>query len=116
MNGFVLTWIVFGVMLALFAARAWVVESNRGRLTTAGSAQRGLTAAVAGSVVVLVVMLTFNGGVTLVDLLINGEAELTTPADAATGGAGPGEAPVDPAAPPAADPAAPPAADPPPAP
>ncbi|GAA1378808.1 hypothetical protein GCM10009613_00500 [Pseudonocardia kongjuensis] len=116
MNGFVLTWIAFGVMLALFAARAWVVETNRGRLTTAGSAQRGLTAAVAGSVVVLVVLLGLNGGVTLIDLLVNGEAELTAPADAATGGAGPGEAPVDPAAPAPADPVDPAPVDPPPAP
>jgi len=107
-NGFVLTWIVFGVMLALFAARAWVVETNRGRLNTAGSTQRGLTAAVAGSIVVLVVLLTLNGGATLVDLLLNGQTELTTPADAATGGAGPGEPPADPLAPaPAGPPPAP---------
>ncbi|MFP5071381.1 hypothetical protein ACLFMI_17185 [Pseudonocardia nantongensis] len=63
----------FALVLAAFAARAWVVETNRGRLTTAGSAQRGLTAAVVGSVALLLVMMVFNGGTTLADLLINGD-------------------------------------------
>ena len=105
MTGFALTWIVFLLVLAVFAARAWVVETNRGRLSTAGSAQRGLTVAAVGSVVLLAVMLTANGGIELVDLLINGEATVTAPSDqAATGGQQPGEAPPAPAPPPA-DPA-----------
>lgn len=73
MTGYTLTWIVFALVLALFGARAWVVETHRGRLTTAGSAQRGLTAAVAGSVLLLVVLMMLNGGATLADLLINGD-------------------------------------------
>lgn len=95
MNGFSLTWLAFGLVLALFGARAWVVESNRGRLTTAGSAQRGLSVAVGASLVLLVVMMTFNGGATLADLLVNGDPATaqeaqqdptpTTPGD--TGGA-----------------------------
>lgn len=81
MNGFTLTWLVFGLVLVLFAARAWVVETNRGRLSTAGTAQRSLTWAVAASVVVLIVMATLNGGLTLAGLLVNGEAR--TPSDVA---------------------------------
>ncbi|MBP2368397.1 hypothetical protein [Pseudonocardia parietis] len=109
MTGYALTWIVSFLVLALFAARAWVVETNRGRLSTAGSAQRGLTAAVVASVVLLVLMLTLNGGAELVDLLLNGEAAVTAPSDQApTGGQQPGQAPVAPAPPPA-DPAPPPA-------
>ena len=107
MTGLALTWIVFALVLALFGARSWVVETNRGRLSTAGSAQRGLTWAVAASVALLAVMLMVNGGAQLVDLLVNGDAAVTAPSDqAATGGQQPGQAPVEPAAPPAA-PAAP---------
>ena len=113
MTGFALTWIVFALVLALFGARAWAVETNRGRLTVAGSAQRGLTAAVVAAVVLLGVMLTVNGGAQLVDLLLNGEAAVTAPSDqAATGGQQPGEAPAEPAPPGGEAPAAPPPADP----
>lgn len=73
MNGFTLTWLSFGLVLALLGARAWVVETNRGRLNTAGSTERGLTMAVLGSLLLLVVMMTFNGGLTLADLLLNGD-------------------------------------------
>lgn len=95
MNGFILTWLAFGLVLALFGARAWVVENNRGRLATAGSAQRGLTTAVVASVLLLVVMMAANGGLTLADMLLNGDPATaqqaqqdptpTTPGD--TGGA-----------------------------
>lgn len=109
MTGFALTWIVFLLVLALFGARSWVVETNRGRLSTAGSAQRGMTTAVIAGVALLVVMLTANGGAELVDLLLNGEAAVTAPSDQApTGGQQPGEAPVEPAPPPPAAPAPPP--------
>lgn len=93
MNGFVLTWLTFALVLAVFGARAWVVETSRGRFTTGGAAQRGLTVAAGVSVVLLVVMLTFNGGLELTDLLINGEATADVPADGAP------VAPVAPAAP-----------------
>lgn len=84
MTGFVLTWVVFAVVLALFGARAWVVETNRGRLSTAGVAQRGLTWAVAASVVLLIVMAALNGGLTLTGLLLNGETpKAGVPSDAA---------------------------------
>ncbi|MBC3192123.1 hypothetical protein H7X46_13705 [Pseudonocardia sp. C8] len=106
MNGFALTWVAFALVLALFGARAWVVETNRGRLTTAGSAQRGLTAAVVASVALLAVMLTLNGGAQLVDLLANGNAAVTAPSDQApTGGQQPGQRPVEPAPPGPAGPA-----------
>lgn len=98
MNGFTLTWLTFALVLAVFGARAWVVETSRGRFTTGGAAQRGLTVAAAASVVLLVVMLTFNGGLELTDLLINGEATADVPADGA---------PVAPVGPGAAAPAAP---------
>ncbi|MBW0104210.1 hypothetical protein [Pseudonocardia sp. KRD291] len=83
MIGGVLTWLVLALVLVLFGARAWVVETNRGRLTTAGATQRGLTWAVAASVALLVVMAMVNGGLTLTGLLINGEAETGTPSDSA---------------------------------
>ena len=82
MIGAALTWLSLLVVLVLFAARAWVVETNRGRLTTAGAAQRGLTWAVAAAVV-LIGMATFNGGLTLTGLLLNGEARTGTPSDTA---------------------------------
>lgn len=83
MNGFTLTWLAFALVMVVFGARAWVVETNRGRFTTGGAAQRGLTVAAAASVVLLVLMLTFNGGTELVSLLINGDATTGTPADGA---------------------------------
>ena len=79
MSGAALTWVVFALMLALFGARAWVVETNRGRLSTAGQLQRGLTAAVVGSIVLLIVLALFNGGITLTGMLINGSTD--APAD-----------------------------------
>ncbi len=99
MSGFTLTWLAFGLMLALFGARAWVVESSRGRLTSGGAAERGMTAAVAASVVLLVIMATANGGLELLDLLANGDANTATPTD--VGPVAPGGAPaaVDPLAP-----------------
>ncbi|MEQ3553671.1 hypothetical protein WIS52_24630 [Pseudonocardia nematodicida] len=100
MNGFQLTWLAAGVVLALFAARAWVVESRRDRLSTPGTAQRVLTGAVALSVVGLAVLLTLNGGLTLVDLIVNGEPELGTPSDVSPiAGLPPGDPAADPAAP-----------------
>ncbi|MDN5915024.1 MAG: hypothetical protein L0I76_07940 [Pseudonocardia sp.] len=83
MSGAVLTWVSLALVLALFSARAWVVETNRGRLHTAGAAQRGLTWAVTASVVLLIGLAVFNGGITLTGLLLNGEAETGTPADSA---------------------------------
>lgn len=83
MIGAALTWLVLALVLALFGARAWVVETNRGRLNTAGAAQRGLTWAVAASVALLIVMAAFNGGLTLAGMLINGEAETGTASDSA---------------------------------
>ncbi|MDQ4115955.1 MAG: hypothetical protein M3235_03230, partial [Actinomycetota bacterium] len=74
MNGFGLTWLAFALVLAVFGVRAWVVETSRGRFTTGGTAQRGLTVAAGASVALLVVMLTFNGGLELAGLLIEGEA------------------------------------------
>ncbi|MFP5021299.1 hypothetical protein [Pseudonocardia phyllosphaerae] len=73
MVGFVFTWIVFLVVLGLFGARAWVVETNRGRLTSGGSTQRSLTTGLVGAIAVLLVLMVFNGGTTLADLLLNGE-------------------------------------------
>lgn len=99
MNGFVLTWLTSGLVLALFGARAWVVETTRGRFTTGGSAQRGLTVATGASVVLLLVMLTFNGGLELTDLLLNGEANTTAPTDGAVVAPGVVPAPADPLAP-----------------
>lgn len=83
MIGAVLTWLAFLVVLVLFGVRAWVVETNRGRLNTAGAAQRGLTWAVSAAVVVLIALATFNGGLTLTGLLLNGEAQTSTPSDTA---------------------------------
>jgi hypothetical protein len=80
-TGFALTWIVFALVLALFGARAWVVETNRGRLSTGGAAQRGMTVAVVGSVVLLAVMLVLNGGVELVQLVMTGQTDITAPAE-----------------------------------
>ena len=99
MIGGALTWLALVLVLALFGARAWVVETNRGRLTTAGAAQRGLTWAAAASVALLIVMAMLNGGLTLTGLLINGEAETGTPADNAPVATQPAPAVPGPAAP-----------------
>ncbi|ANY09099.1 hypothetical protein [Pseudonocardia sp. HH130630-07] len=114
MTGFALTWLVFALVLALFGARAWVVETNRGRLSTGGSAQRGLTVAVVGAIAALLVLLVLNGGATLAELVINRQTDITAPAEPLPG--------TDPAVPvppagdqvpaPAGDPAAPPPAAP----
>ncbi|WP_224388272.1 hypothetical protein [Pseudonocardia sp. ICBG1293] len=107
MNGFLLTWLAFGLMLAVFAARAWVVETSRGRLVTSGSAQRGLTAAAVASVALVIVMLSLNGGVELVELVSGGRADVTQPAEPL-----PGQDPAVPIQPQAPAAPAPPAAPP----
>lgn len=73
MNGYALTWFAFALVLAVFAVRAWVVETRRGRLNTAGSLQRTLTVAAGGSLLLLVVLMAANGGLTLAELLIEGD-------------------------------------------
>lgn len=105
MTAFALTWLVFALVLALFGARAWVVETNRGRLSTGGAAQRGLTAAVVASVVLLVVLLFVNGGIELIQLVLNGQTDITAPAEPV-----PGQDPAVPV-PPAGQPVAPPPAN-----
>ena len=108
MNGFGLTWLAFALVLAVFGVRAWVVETSRGRFTSGGGAARGLTVAAGASVVLLALMLTFNGGTELVGLLIHGEANTETPADTAPvapGPPAPGGAPAAPGPAPPAGPA-----------
>lgn len=100
MIGAALTWLALALVLVLFGARAWVVETNRGRLNTAGAAQRGLTWAVAASVALLILMAALNGGLTLTGMLINGEAATGTESDSAPVVSQPA-APAGPAAPPA---------------
>ncbi|MBN9733651.1 MULTISPECIES: hypothetical protein [unclassified Pseudonocardia] len=81
MTGFALTWIVFALVLAMFGARAWVVETNRGRLSTGGAAQRTMTVAVVASVGLLIVMMVANGGGELFQLVLNGQTDITAPAE-----------------------------------
>ncbi|GEL16724.1 hypothetical protein [Pseudonocardia asaccharolytica] len=105
MSGAGWVWTTFGVLLALMAARAWVVETGYRRLGRTPVKVQVLTGAVAVVLVGLVVLLAANGGLQLADMLINGQD--TT---AATDPAAPGD--QAPPAPDAPGPGAPPPAAP----
>jgi len=98
MSGFAWTWTMLAVVLVLMGARAWVVETNAGRLSRPAGAQRSLTAAVVAALVVLVLLAGFNGGFQLVGMLTSGQTDVTAPSDVATtptgGGAGNPAAPA----------------------
>jgi hypothetical protein len=67
------TWMAFFALLLLMGARAWVVETSTGRAEGRGTGrQKALTASVAGMLAVLIVLAVFNGGATLVSMLLNG--------------------------------------------
>ena len=85
MTGMSLTWIVFALVLAMFGARAWVVETQRGRLNSGGATQRGMTLGLVASIVLLIIMMIFNGGTDLVSLVMNGQTDITAPAEPVPG-------------------------------
>lgn len=76
-------WAVFALLLAVLGARAWVVETGRGRLGRTPAKVQVLTG-VAGVVLVgLVVLLAVDGGLQLADLLRRGGQAGSAPAPAA---------------------------------
>ncbi|GAA1260152.1 hypothetical protein GCM10009609_23920 [Pseudonocardia aurantiaca] len=104
-------WVSCLVLLALLGARAWVVETGRGRLGRTPVRVRVLSGGVVLAVIGLFGMLAMQGGVLLFDSIVNG----TDPAAVYYGNndAGANAPAPDPAAP--ADPGAQPPAGPAPA-
>jgi hypothetical protein len=95
-------WVACLVLLATLGARAWVVETGQGRLGRTPVQVKVLTGAVVVVIVGLFGLLAMQGGVLLVESLVNG----TDPSKAYYGN-------NDATNPPPADPAAPPAGAPP---
>jgi hypothetical protein len=87
-------WITCLALLGVLGARAWVVETGQGRLGRTPAKVQVLTAASAGVLVLLVVLVAVQGGALLVNSILTGTDPLV---------AGSAGAPVDPAA---VDPAA----------
>ncbi len=77
-------WATALLLLAVLGARAWVVETGQGRLARTPARVRVLTGTSAAVLVVLVVLLTIQGGAQLAGALITG----SDPAVAAVGGSG----------------------------
>ncbi|MFC5994810.1 hypothetical protein ACFQE5_11365, partial [Pseudonocardia hispaniensis] len=73
MSGAGWVWTTFGALLALMAARAWVVETGYRRLGRTPVREKVLTGAVAVVLVGLVVLLAANGGLQLVEMLRSGQ-------------------------------------------
>jgi hypothetical protein len=111
-------WVAAVALLAMLGARAWVVETGRGRLGRTPVQVKVLTGGVVAVVVALFALLAMQGGVLLVQSIITGtdpRDSLIVPNDPTPGPAGGAPAPAAPpaGAPPAgAPPAAPPAAPP----
>jgi hypothetical protein len=95
-------WVCCAVLLGVLGARAWVVETGQGRLGRTPVQVKVLTGAVVVVIAALFGLLAMQGGVLLVESLVNG----TDPSEVYYGS-------NDAADPPAADPAAPPAGAPP---
>jgi hypothetical protein len=99
-------WLAFFGLLVVLGARAWVVETGRGRLTSTPGRVRALTVASVGMVAVLVGLMAVQGGSQVVHSVLTRTDPVTgLPLDQ------PAAPVVDPNAP-AADPAAPAAGDP----
>ncbi|NMI02293.1 hypothetical protein HF526_34170 [Pseudonocardia sp. K10HN5] len=87
MPGDIWVWLTFALLLAVMGARAWVVETGQGRLGRTPVKVQVLTGAVGVVVVGLVVLLTVDGGATLVNMLLNpSNTSTTAPADPAAPG------------------------------
>jgi hypothetical protein len=109
-------WASFGLLLALLAARAWVVETGHATLGRTPVKVKVLTAACGLAVALVAGLVAANGGARLVYLVLNPEVAqaledaentgaTTTPATPAPAEPAPASAP--PSAPPSVPPSAP---------
>jgi hypothetical protein len=79
-TGAALTWAAFGLVLALMAARATIVETGHRTLGRTPVKVQVITGALGVALVTLVLMVVGNGGAEFVSLIINGDPAETAAA------------------------------------